>query len=82
MTSGIPLAGPIVRFGARIIRDERIARGLLAGSPKQIAEKIQTYVDVGATHIIMNLQPEYGRSLLERFAARSFPAFARNVRPA
>jgi alkanesulfonate monooxygenase SsuD/methylene tetrahydromethanopterin reductase-like flavin-dependent oxidoreductase (luciferase family) len=75
MISALPLAGPIVRFGARIIRDERIARGLLAGSPKQITEKIQTYVDVGASHIIMNLQPKYDRELLERFAREVMPNF-------
>jgi F420-dependent oxidoreductase-like protein len=73
--SDIPLAGPIMRLSARLIADERIARSVLAGSAKEIAEKIQTYVDVGVSHIIMNIQPPYKAELLQRFANEVMPKF-------
>jgi F420-dependent oxidoreductase-like protein len=71
----IPLAGPILRFGARFMTEKEIARNVLAGSPKAITKKIQTFVDAGATHIIMNIQPPYDRNLLERFAKEVMPNF-------
>jgi F420-dependent oxidoreductase-like protein len=73
--SDIPLAGPVMRLGARLIADERIARSVLAGSPKEITEKIQTYVDVGVSHIIMNVQAPYKPDLLQRFAQEVMPNF-------
>jgi F420-dependent oxidoreductase-like protein len=71
----VPLAGPAMRLGARLMTDKAIARNVLAGSPKEITEKIQTFVDAGATHIVMNIQPPYERELLERFANEVMPNF-------
>jgi alkanesulfonate monooxygenase SsuD/methylene tetrahydromethanopterin reductase-like flavin-dependent oxidoreductase (luciferase family) len=71
----VPLAGPIMGLAARWMTNEGVARGLLAGSAKQITEKIQTYVDAGATHIIMNIQPPYDGEMLERFAKEVMPNF-------
>lgn len=71
----VPLAAPVMGLAARLMTNERIARGLLAGSAKQITEKIQTYVDAGATQIIMNVQPPYDPDLLERFAKEVMPNF-------
>jgi len=71
----VPLAGPIMGLAARWMTNENVARGLLAGSAKQITEKIQTYVDAGVTHVIMNIQPPYDAKLLERFAKEVMPNF-------
>jgi F420-dependent oxidoreductase-like protein len=71
----VPLAGPVLRFGARIIEDKRVAQSILAGTANEIAERIQTYVDAGATHIIMNIQPPYDPELLRRFAREVMPRF-------
>lgn len=71
----VPLAGPIMGLAARWMTNESVARGLLAGSATQITEKIQTYVDAGATHIIMNIQPPYDGEMLERFAKEVMPNF-------
>lgn len=73
--SDVPLAGPVLRLGARMIAGERIQRSLLAGTPDEIAKRIQSFVDAGATHIIMNIQPKYDRSLLQRFASEVMPRF-------
>ena len=73
--SDVPLAGPAMRLGARLMTDKAIARNVLAGSPKEITEKIRTFVDAGATHIVMNIQPPYERELLERFAKEVMPNF-------
>lgn len=71
----VPLAGPVMGLAARFMTNERIARSLLAGSAKQITEKIQTYVDAGATRIVMNVQPPYAPELLDRFAKEVMPNF-------
>ena len=71
----IPLAGPAMRLGARLLEDERIAGSILAGSPQEITERIRTFVDAGATHIVMNLQPPYDPELLRRFAKDVMPNF-------
>jgi F420-dependent oxidoreductase-like protein len=73
--SDVPLAGPVLRLGARMIAGERVQRSILAGSPDDIRKKIQTYVDVGVTHIIMNVQPPYDGKLLRRFASEVMPSF-------
>jgi F420-dependent oxidoreductase-like protein len=75
--SDVPLAGPVLRLGARMIAGERIQRSVLAGSAGEIAEKLQSYVDVGVDHFIMNVQPEYDPGLLRRFAAEVMPRFPR-----
>jgi F420-dependent oxidoreductase-like protein len=73
--SDVPLAGPVLRFGARMLTDKRIAGSVLAGSPKENTEKIQSNVDAGATHIIMNIQPPYDPEMLRRFAKEVMPNF-------
>jgi F420-dependent oxidoreductase-like protein len=71
----VPLAGTALRLGARLIEDARVSQAMLAGSPKEITDKIQTYVDAGATHIVMNIQPPYDVELLRRFAKEVMPNF-------
>jgi len=71
----VPLAGPVSGFAARMLRGDRIQRSLLAGSSKGISQKIQTYLDVGVNHIIMNVQPPYDPGLLRRFAKEVMPTF-------
>jgi len=73
--SDVPLAGPVFRLGARVIAGDRVQRSMLAGSPAGIRKKIQSYVDVGVTHVIMNIQPPYDPGLLRRFAAEVMPSF-------
>jgi F420-dependent oxidoreductase-like protein len=71
----VPFAGGAIRLGARMMEDKRVAQAILAGSPNEISERIQTYVDAGVTHIIMNIQPPYDPELLQRFAAEVMPKF-------
>jgi F420-dependent oxidoreductase-like protein len=71
----VPLVGDAIRLGARVMENKRVARSVLAGSPKDITEQIQPYVDAGVTHVIMNIQPPYDPKLLERFAHEVMPNF-------
>lgn len=71
----VPFAGGAVRLGARMIEDKRVAQSILVGSAQQITDHIRTYVDAGATHIIMNIQPPYDPALLRRFAKEVIPNF-------
>jgi F420-dependent oxidoreductase-like protein len=73
--SDVPLVGSAIRLGARFLENKRVARSILAGSPNEITEQIRAYVDAGATHIIMNLQPPYDPKLLRRFAEEVIPNF-------
>src|SRR5207245_1277770 len=49
----IPLAGPVVRFGARALVKKEVAQSILADSPAAIQQRIREYVDAGATEIIL-----------------------------
>ncbi len=71
----VPFAGGAVRLGARMMEDKRVAQSILAGSAKDITEQIRSYVDAGATHVIMNIQPPYDADLLHRFASEVMPNF-------
>ena len=71
----VPLVGPALRLGARMIEDKRVAQAILAGTPSDITERIQAYVDAGVTHIIMNIQPPYDAAMLRRFATEVMPKF-------
>ena len=73
--SDIPLAGPTLRFGARVIAGKSVSRSILAGSPKEITETIQSYIDAGASHIILHIEPPYNPELLRRFATEVMPNF-------
>ena len=71
----VPLVGDAIRLGARVLENKRTARAVLAGTPSDIAEQIRAYVDAGATHIVMNIQPPYDPKLLRRFADEVMPKF-------
>jgi alkanesulfonate monooxygenase SsuD/methylene tetrahydromethanopterin reductase-like flavin-dependent oxidoreductase (luciferase family) len=71
----IPLAGPVVRLGARVMVGKDIARSVLADSPGAIRDRIRTYADAGATEIILSLRPPFDRGMLRRFAQDIMPAF-------
>jgi F420-dependent oxidoreductase-like protein len=69
----IPLAGPVVRLGARVVVRKEIARAILADSPEAIAERIQAYVDAGATEVLLSIRPPFDREMLRRFASEVVP---------
>jgi F420-dependent oxidoreductase-like protein len=71
----IPLAGSVVRFGARAVVRKEVAQAVLADSPKGIEERLRAYVDAGANEIILNLRPPFDRDLLREFAKEIIPAF-------
>ena len=74
-SSDLPLAGPVVRFGARALVKKEVAQSILADSPAVIQRRIREYVDAGATEIILSLRPPFHRGLLRRFAKDIMPAF-------
>jgi F420-dependent oxidoreductase-like protein len=71
----IPLAGPLVRFGARAVVDKRIAGAILAGSPTAIEERIRSYVDAGVNEIILSVRAPFDADLLRAFASDVMPRF-------
>jgi F420-dependent oxidoreductase-like protein len=73
--SDIPLAGPALRLGARVIAGKGVSRSILAGSADEITETIRSYVDAGVTHIIVHIEPPYDPELLRRFAKEVMPKF-------
>jgi len=73
--TNVPLAGPVVRFGARAVVKKEVAQSILADSPTAIQQRIREYVDAGATEIILSLRPPFDRALLRRFAQDIMPAF-------
>jgi len=73
--TNVPLAGPVVRFGARAVVKKEVAQSILADSPDAIRDRIRTYVDAGATEIILSLRPPFDRELMRRFAQEIMPSF-------
>jgi len=73
--SDVPLAGPALKLGARMIAGKSVSRSVLAGSPKEITDQIRTYVDAGVTHVIVHIEPPYDPHLLRRFAGEVMPNF-------
>jgi len=73
--SDVPLMGSATRLGARVIAGKRVSRSILAGSAKEITDLIRSYVDAGATHIIVHIEPPYDPQLLRRFATEVIPNF-------
>src|SRR5262245_23923404 len=71
----IPLAGPVVRFGARAVVKKEVAQSILADSPDAIRDRIRTYVDAGVSEIILSLRPPFDRELVRRFAQEIMPSF-------
>src|SRR6266850_4671060 len=72
--TSIPLAGPVVRLGARALVKKEVAQSILADSPGAIRERIRAYAEAGASEIILSLRPPFDRSLLRRFAQDIMPA--------
>ncbi len=73
--TAIPLAGAVTRLGARVLYDERAAISVLAGSASEITEKIRTFTDAGADHVIITTRPAINHDLMRRFATEIMPAF-------
>jgi alkanesulfonate monooxygenase SsuD/methylene tetrahydromethanopterin reductase-like flavin-dependent oxidoreductase (luciferase family) len=73
--TNIPLAGPVVRLGARAVVKKEVAQSILADSPDAIRDRIRMYVDAGATEIILSLRPPFDRELMRRFAQEIMPSF-------
>jgi alkanesulfonate monooxygenase SsuD/methylene tetrahydromethanopterin reductase-like flavin-dependent oxidoreductase (luciferase family) len=71
----IPLAGPLVRLGARAVVDKRIAGSILADSPAAIEKRIRTYVDAGVNEIILSVRAPFDADLLRAFATDVMPRF-------
>jgi F420-dependent oxidoreductase-like protein len=73
----IPLAGPVVRLGARAVVKKEVARSILADSPDAIVERLQRYVDAGVTEVVLSLRPPFDREMLRRFATEVMPRLRR-----
>jgi len=71
----VPLAGPVVRLGARAVVKKEVAGSILADSAATIRDRIREFADAGATEIILSLRPPFDRGLLRRFAQDVMPAF-------
>src|SRR5262245_53205072 len=71
----IPLAGPVVRLGARAVGGKTVARSVLADSAETIRDRIRSYADAGVTEVILSLRPPFDRDLLRRFAKEVMPSF-------
>jgi len=71
----VPLVGSAVGLGARVVAGKGAQTAMLAGTPKEIIDKIQTYVDAGVTHIIVHIEPPYDKEMLRRFAKEVMPTF-------
>jgi len=73
--SDVPLAGPVTKLGARMVAGKGVSRSILTGTAQAITEQIREYVDAGATHIIVHIEPPYDKELLRRFAREVIPNF-------
>jgi F420-dependent oxidoreductase-like protein len=71
----VPLAGPVVRLGARAVVKKEVAGAILADSAATIRDRIREYADAGATEVILSLRPPFDRGLMRRFAQDVMPAF-------
>jgi len=54
---------------------KEVAQSILADSADAIRDRIRTYVDAGATEIILSLRPPFDRELMRRFAQEIMPTF-------
>jgi F420-dependent oxidoreductase-like protein len=71
----IPLAGPVVRLGARVVAGKRVADTVLADSPATIRDRLREYAQAGVDEVILSLRPPFDQALLRRFAQEIMPAF-------
>lgn len=72
--SEVPLAETVTRLGARVLAGN-LARNVLTGSPESIKQQIRTYLDAGATRVIITTRPGINHDVLRRFAQEIVPAF-------
>lgn len=66
---------------ARVVRDIKAhnrgtEREFATGSPAELAERWQGYVDAGFRHLVPHLAPPYDAETLERFATEVIPALS------
>jgi F420-dependent oxidoreductase-like protein len=73
--SDVPLAGPAVHLGARLLVGKAVSQSILAGTPQEITARLRAYVDAGVTHFILHIEPPNDPQLLRRFAAEVMPNF-------
>ncbi len=73
--TSIPIAGPAVRLGARVLVGQRIAKDVIADSPDAVRNRIREYADAGVTEIVLSLRPPFDRDLLRKFSQEIMPAF-------
>ena len=78
----IPLAGPAIRLGARVMVDKEVAKSILADSPDAIEKRIRRYVDAGVNEIILSIRSPFDPDLIRAFATEVMPRFADGAAPA
>ncbi len=71
----VPLAGPVVRLGARFMVGSDIASSVIADGPAAIRDRLRELAAAGATEVILSLRPPFDGALLRRFAEEVMPAF-------
>lgn len=71
--TNIPFAGSAIELGASAVVGDTAKHGLLAGSPADITEKIQTFVDAGATEILIALLEPFDHENLRILAEEVVP---------
>jgi len=73
--TNVPLAGPVVRLGARAVVRKEVAGSILADSAATIRDRLREYAAAGVTEIILSLRPPFDHDLLRDFAQEIMPAF-------
>ncbi len=73
--SRVPLVGPAVRAGARVLPqvDAATAWHLLAGSPADIAEQIAPFVRAGCNEVIVSFLPPFDSETIRAFTTEVIP---------
>jgi len=71
----VPLAGPLVRLGARAMVGKETARAVLADSPETIRRRIEEYAAAGVNEVIFSIRPPFDDDLLRRVASEIMPYF-------
>ena len=71
----VPLAGPVVRFGARAVVKKDVADSIIADSPDAIKDRIRALADAGVTEVILSVRSPFDAKLIREFATEVMPAF-------
>lgn len=71
----VPLAGPLVRLGARAVVGRETARAVIADSPAAIRDKVQAYADAGVNEVIFSVRAPVDDDLLRTVQEEIMPAF-------